>query len=133
MASNGAMLIQVVEEATLFPRDKIKKLNKIVEKTNCEVVITSAWRANHTLVWFDEFFQEAGYIGSLLSTTPQRNNGNAEQRRQHEIKAWLSAHKTRQYAILDDMDLEIDRFVRTVPSTGLTDEDVEKVIKLLNE
>lgn len=129
-------LIQVVSENYMFPQENVARLNKIVSATNCEVVISSSWRLNHTLILLQEYLEEAGYIGSLLSVTPYRRPWGEVSDREKEISAWLAAHKTKHFAILDDIgDLgRLAQFlVQTKPDVGITDEDAEKVIKLLTK
>ena len=55
-----------------------------------------------------------------------------------EIKEWLDKHgkKVSHYVIIDDMDNFLpeqkSHFVLTDPEVGITDEDADKAIKILN-
>jgi hypothetical protein len=128
--------VQLVTEASLFPPERIKLLNQIVLATDCEIVISSTWRLNHTLIWFEEMMVAAGFIGKLLSVTPHRPG----KPRGQEIAAWLAAHKTEHFVILDDLYQQgpkeemghlLPFLVRTQHDVGLTEEDAEKAIKIL--
>ncbi len=129
-------LIQVVSENYMFPQENVSRLNKIVSATDCEIVISSSWRLNHTLILLQEYLEEAGYIGSLLSVTPYRRPWGEVSDREKEISAWLAAHKTKSFAILDD-DAKLGSgklapfFVQTKSDVGLTDADADKAIRIL--
>ena len=49
------------------------------------------------------------------------------------IDHWIKEHPNDRYVILDDTDLGLDYQIRTDPYTGLTEEDAEIVISLLNK
>ena len=131
---------------------KIKRLGKIVHKTNAKVVISSSWRfslqsSNLTdndkrlLDLFDKYNIE------IYGYTPRSESG----KRDEEIKAWLSKHKeVNKFIILDDENFDLQCFIgkeliqtSSVPSgryikgkwyenTGLKRKHVRQAIKILN-
>jgi HAD domain in Swiss Army Knife RNA repair proteins len=102
-------------------------VNRIIEATNCSVVLSSSWRYHKESM--DEVRRR---VCDFIDVTPM-NNGLTS--RGTEIKAWLEAHPdVTQYAILDDNTdfLEGQPLFKTSWDLGLTGEIVEKVIHHLN-
>ena len=130
---------------------KVKRLAKIVHKTDAEVVISSSWRfslqsSNLTdndkrlLDLFDKYNIE------IYDYTPRSENGL----RYNEIMTWLYGHcEVKNFVILDDENFDLrcfigDRLVQTssVPrgrmikgcwyeNTGLKNKHVRQAIKIL--
>ena len=130
---------------------KVKRLAKIVHKTDAQVVISSSWRfslqsSNLTdndkrlLDLFDKYNIE------IYDYTPRSENGL----RYNEIMTWLYGHcEVKNFVILDDENFDLqcfigDRLVQTssVPrgymikgrwyeNTGLKNKHVRQAIKIL--
>lgn len=117
--------------------DKIKNLKKIVDATNAKIVVSSSWRAmdvettksrilvnnnNKILNWFKDNIYDitpiAGYRGE-------------------EIQRWIDSHDIENYVIIDDdtdmLDSQIMNFVQTNYEFGLTEQQVNLAIKVLNK
>ena len=112
----------------------IKKLKRIVDKTGAEIVVSSTWRK------FNEDMHILAtrlsvYGLNIMSKTPVLYN----KERGHEITAWFESHpeyKDATYVILDDdadMNVHMDRLVKTDYVYGLTNSKAERAIKMLNE
>lgn len=137
--------------------EHVSLLNQIIERSGAKVVISSSWRHHYGL--FDNFsrtgrdsgdslkaiLERAGFKGELIGRTPDGWPGIrfSEQRlRGKEIQAWLdewhSMGKPRveAFVILDDSDdmahMRDTNFVHTDEEKGLTQEDVEKALVILN-
>lgn len=113
----------------------VSRLNRIIEKTKCEVVVSSSWRILKTLIELQDLLSATGYKHRLLSTTPKTISSRGS-----DIHRWISYHGRLNFgpiAIVDDdsnMAPYMDRLVKTdFYNGGLQDEHVEKIIKLLSE
>jgi len=118
----------------------VKILNTLIERTNAKIVITSVWRILRTTAELRQIMVHYGFRfpGNVIDKTP-RNGG----RRGTEIEEWLRSYSIAGWSgevekiviIDDDSDMEpfMDRLVQTDSDTGITIEDVEKVVALLVE
>jgi hypothetical protein len=137
--------------------NKQKLLGEILEKTNAQIVLSSSWR-KHTLKDTITFMENEGFLfcNKLIGVTIRayhyiERGIHLSIPRGVEIKQWLdtNTHSNNgknykrkilgvdyQYVILDDdsdMLLEHkDNFIKTDSLIGLTQEDVEKAIEILN-
>ena len=124
--------------------DKIKLIKRIVDETAAKIVVSSSWRMqtveetrksmvykekrcprNKMLYWL---------IDNLYDVTPWVGLGNG---RGGEIQQYLNDHpEIDNYVIIDDdsdmLESQLDHFVQTNWEVGLTEEDVNKAIKILN-
>lgn len=123
----------------------VEQLNRIIEDTDCKIVLSSAWRyliLNHhmTLAGFEVMMLTHGInaCGRLLGLTEfdqDKNNDNSE--RGNQIMKYLcDAPLSVRWAILDDMPVNeppevVSRFVQTDGEVGLTATEADKVIQLL--
>ena len=120
----------------------IKKLNIIIESTDCSIVLSSSWRTLCTLPNLRGWLAQKGfnYPHKLIDFTTTSGSGT----RGKEIRKWLNEHQeVMSYAILDDNSSDItgkragdfehpDNFVETDFAVGLQDAQVSKVIEILN-
>lgn len=109
--------------------DMISRLNSIVEKSGCVVVLSSSWRM-FGLKTVDTMLKDKGFKFDLVGQTP-----DTFEARGAEINAWMKKNNVTKenIVILDDdtdmLDLE-DRLVKTSMDTGLTDLHVELVLMM---
>jgi|ERR1035437_754536 hypothetical protein len=95
-----------------------------------KVVLSSSWR--HFPGGREEVEKQ---VVPIFDQTPISPNG---EKRGDEIKMWLDLHpEVVKYAILDDdtdmLEEQFPNFFRTQWKTGITPEDVEKIIKHFND
>ena len=126
--------------------DKVKRLAKIVEATGAEIVLSSDWKDGWSKYYTSSKPSHAKYLDNHLykkgrltikDKTPNTNKGSWF--RGEEILAYLRSHKdVENYVILDDTFFEdfsikeiSEHLVLTEYKVGLTDDDVEKAIKIL--
>lgn len=131
-----------------FDPRSVANLKKIVDETGAEIVISSSWKS-FGLSELEDMWQERGLPGKLIGITPNSVSDemllNADldhmeifSIRGMEIKEWLDKHgkKVSHYVIIDDMDNFLpeqkSHFVQTDPEVGITNDDVKKVVHLLN-
>lgn len=117
------------------------KLNEIIRRTNCHIVISSAWRKYFTIEELAILFQKYGFLypDSIISKTPDfSDQEDYFIERGEEILAWLVNNPVASYAIVDDNRVShnedvLAHFVWTDHRIGLTDKNVEKLISILGE
>lgn len=119
-----------------FIEDKyIERLKRIIDETSAKVVLSSDWRLDREPPYDSDFLELKHklleYEISFCGFTPNYWT----QERGFEIDQYLKSHpEVKKFVILDDrcdMFPHKQRLVRTDPSVGLTDEDVEEAIWLL--
>jgi hypothetical protein len=131
-----------------FDPRSVANLKKILDETGADIVISSSWKSLG-LSELEEMWQERGLPGKLIGITPNSVSDemllNADldhmelfSIRGMEIKEWLDKHgkKVSHYVIIDDMDnflsSQQSHFVQTDPEFGITNDDVKRVVHLLN-
>lgn len=113
-----------------FDPECVKRLNKILDVTGARLVLSSSWRHDGTVY---NVLRRAGITHDIWDITPYE----MDKPRGHEIRKFLEEHKEiDSYVILDDIPNMLpeqkSHFVNTNPCRGLTDEDMEKAINILN-
>jgi hypothetical protein len=116
--------------------EAIKKVNRILDETGANVVISTAWRKSYPLERLREMLESKGFTGCIISETKVIERVD----RGVEIQDWLDINnvKPEQIVILDDMNpccfegLE-HRLVNTSFYVGLLDKHVEEAIALLTD
>lgn len=99
-----------------------------------KIVISSDWRIDSN--WQNRL-ERAG-LKHIIDKTPITIWSGHEFSRGEEIDMWLQSHlSVKNYVIIDDredmMVQQKDHFVKVNPYCGLTDEDVEKAMKILDK
>jgi len=132
-----------------FDPKAVANLKRIVEETGAGIVISSSWKS-FGFSELEEMWTDRGLPGKLIGVTP--NSVSDEllldadidsielfHIRGEEIKEWLTKHgkNVSNYAIIDDMDNMLpeqqSHFVHTNPEVGITEEDAEKAIAIINK
>ena len=124
-----------IKHEVTFNKECTDRLNTILERSNADLVICSGWR--------NEEYIQAHMVEVLIANgvrlnplkylgiTPDINNGH----RGYEIQAWIESNKfLGKFVIIDDeedMMPMMDYLVNTNSGLGITDEDVEKALKIL--
>ena len=132
----------------LFDAKAVANLSKIIEETEADIVISSSWK-NIGLVELQNMWRDRGLPGKLVDITPdymsdeillKEDSANVDYlyERGSEIQGWLLLHgdDVGRYVIIDDMDdilpEQLSHFVQTDPEVGITNDDVKKIVHLLN-
>lgn len=130
--------LEVRDETCWFEPDCIERLNRVTQATGCAYVISSTWRLGRSVEQLRAILSGHGFTGEIIGCTPYGSKGPNGYRRGYEIQEWLDKHglacDVEKFAIVDDdSDMEhlMDRFVKTSWDTGIQDEHVEALIKLL--
>ena len=130
----------------------IKVLNEIIEKTDCEIVVSSDWRLYCDLLKMKQTYfnrgiykEPVGYTISfsdmdidILEETKEYKNVYkiAARVREKEIRHWLDTHpEITKWVAVDDLPMnKLKNFIHTIrPNEGIKQKGIkEKIIKLLN-
>ncbi len=91
----------------LWDDQAIRNLNKLMEKTGANIVITSTWRLGNTLESLQKLLNKKGIHGVVIGKTPELGgitiNAANRMSRGQEIEAWLKQQKGQfRFVILDD-------------------------------
>lgn len=106
----------------------VERINRVVAETDCKVVVSSSWRTDSNL---QSVFTKAGLHFTIYGTTPFGDH------RGREIQDWLDTQTTPYvYAIVDDdrkmLQSQKPYVVRTNGNIGITDDNVDQLINILN-
>ena len=132
-----------------FDPKAVANLRRIVEETGAIIVISSSWKCMG-LSQMEEMWDVRNLPGKIVGITPNSVSDellvNADidsielfHIRGEEIKEWLTRHgkHVSHYVIIDDMDNMLPEqqsvFVQTNPEVGLTEDDANKAIVILNK
>lgn len=114
----------------------IERLNKITDATGALIVLSTSWRKGYLADYADvvTFLKDRGVKAFIIGRTPW---GNGYKCRGEEIQAWVTEHEAEldTWVILDDhtdMGLVLNKLIQTEHDVGLTDDHVERAIKVLN-
>jgi hypothetical protein len=113
-----------------FDKACVERVNVIMRRTGCGVVVSSTWRLMRSPPKLNELLRRHGFASRIVGVTPDHPQGC----RGGEIQAWLNRHPgVESFAILDDNSTGtlVDRLVFTTFAFGLTDEHVDRVVALL--
>jgi len=91
-----------------FDPKAIRILNEIIEKTDCEIVISSDWRFYATLEQMQELYRLRGIKKVPIDYTRDFSStlGKAAESRSFEILDWLKANpQVTKWCAVDDLDM----------------------------
>lgn len=132
----------------------IKTLNKIFdidytyqEPLDIKFVMSSSWRTEDNFEATCNWLRQQGLKGEFIGRTPElslkeaatvyglrfSDPTNTSKVRSVEIQTWLKEHpEVESYVCIDDMRLYDLPSVRTDPMVGLTEDDLNKALEILN-
>lgn len=114
-----------------FSASCVQNFNEILLVCKPKIILISSWRTVFAPKQQEQIFMDNGVIQFPLGQTKDLGYDS----RSAEIKAYLRQRKVESFVILDDMDIQgfTQNFVRTNPSTGITQKEVKKAIEILNK
>jgi hypothetical protein len=122
---------ETLERGELFESANVDVLNKVVDRTDAGIVVTSMWRVGATVEELEDLLVSAGVhaTGRVVGSTPCLE----EETRGTEIRAWLkqAAVPISRFVILDnrnDMGSFRNCLVQTDPKCGLVLGQVEEIV-----
>ena len=139
-----------ISDGTLIDQEKIELLAELFNKTDAKIVLHSGWR-----MWFDANLKplrkESEQLDNMLNdvglsiydVTPDLTTEEIRRSKKFslvkadEIILWLKLHEeVTEWVVIDDLDLHNELIgshqIKTDSMVGLTMEDVEATMKLLN-
>lgn len=133
-----------------FDRTCVARLNRLVEQTGAEVVLSSSWRTFVAPEEAQAMLERVGFVGRLVDRTPRRTELDPSVHRRlsgteppadvrwprgYEIQQWLDAHDDVEGIVIlddrDDMHHLSPWLVRTRFAEGLRDEHVDEAVRRL--
>ena len=133
----------------------VSALNKLVHETDAKIVISSAWRYNYSVKYFQKIFKSKGFVGEIIDQTPTWEKYKNligiktindleyfwQYERGNEIKLWLDWNKNKQiesFLIIDDDVDDIfpifpDTYIKVDINKGFRMEHIIESISILNK
>ena len=135
--NNDATTVRTKQGADFVDDFLIKRLKRLIDKTNATVVMSSSWRygrnCNTHSDDFYELLEKLELYGICIEDyTPELHTDD----KGLEIKEYLAEHpEIEKFVILDDdeMSLHANCHIRTLNRYGLTDENIDEAIAMLNK
>ena len=121
------------EYGAFFDPNAVKQLKRIIDATDADIVVESSWKYLG-LDAMKELWKVRNLPGTIIDITPSllgKNKGV-------EIASWLTeqANQNIRYAIIDDeyviLDSQLPHFILTNPYEGITEEQANRAISILN-
>jgi hypothetical protein len=122
------------EYGAFFDPKAVKQLKRIIDATDADIVVESSWKYLG-LDAMKELWKVRNLLGTIIDITPSllgKNKGV-------EIASWLSKYAKQdiRYVIIDDeyviLDSQLPHFILTNPYEGITEEQANRAISMLNE
>jgi hypothetical protein len=129
--------------------DCVRRLNRLFDQfEDLHIVVSSAWRymvlagdmtrrgyeemlLTHGVCCYGRVFGMTAPDEPYWSSPPTEADYSDLTVRKRQIADHVREHRPESYVVLDDMELEMDRFVRTDGQKGLQDNDVEAALEVL--
>ena len=121
------------EYGAFFDPKAVKQLKRIIDATDADIVVESSWKYLG-LDAMKELWEVRNLPGTIIDITPSllgKNKGV-------EIASWLSKYAKQdiRYVIIDDeyviLDSQLPHFILTNPYEGITEEQANRAISILN-
>lgn len=130
--------VMLIAHHTHLDPESIKIFNDLIKRSGATVVLSSTWRTKYSPEEMTKMLKDRGAEFEIKESTPVLF-GKLSQRipRGKEIAAYIKSlsEKPESFVILDDHDdmIHLKPFlIQTSMKTGITQEDVEKALKILN-
>ena len=117
-----------------FDPRAVRQLKRVIDTTDADIVVESSWKYLG-LEAMQELWRVRNLPGRVIDITPSLTDNASKG---EEIAAWLSEHATldTRYVIIDDeyvvLDAQIPFFIWTNPYEGLTEEQADRAMLILN-
>ena len=121
------------EYGAFFDPKAVKQLKRIIDATDADIVVESSWKYLG-LDAMKELWEVRNLPGTIIDITPSllgKNKGV-------EIASWLTEQtEDISYVIIDDeyviLESQLPHFILTNPYEGITEEQANRAISMLNE
>lgn len=136
------------EHGAFFDSNAVKQLKRIIDATGADIVIESSWKYLG-LEAMKELWKARNLPERIIDITPssfsdeyllKTNLDDLDISMLHckvmEIALWLSEQEDVRYVIIDDeyviLDSQLPHFILTNPYEGITEEQTNRAISILN-
>lgn len=125
------------EYGAFFDPNAVTQLKRIIDTTDADIVIESSWKYLG-LEAMQELWRVRDLPGKVIDITPSNSNPSKLHCKGVEIASWLSEHAKQdmRYVIIDDeyviLDSQLAHFILTNPFEGITEEQADRAISILN-
>lgn len=139
------------EHGAYFDPNAVKQLERIIDATDADIVVESSWKYLG-LDAMKELWKVRNLPGRIIDITPSTTSDeyllnvdldDFSNKMHHckglEISSWLSEKglSNTRYVIIDDeyviLDSQLPHFILTNPYEGITEEQANRAISMLNE
>lgn len=114
-------------------KEKINIFNEMLEKVECEIVLSSSWRV-YGLHRVNKNLREVGFKKEIKYATTREHMDRGLQ-----IKRFVDENNIKDYLVIDDEGFDIishipkERFIKTHWKTGILKEHVDQILNLWKE
>ena len=122
------------EHGAFFDPRAVRQLKRVIDTTGADIVVESSWKYLG-LEAMQELWRVRNLPGRVIDITPSLTDNASKG---EEIAAWLSEYAMldARYVIIDDeyvvLDAQIPFFIWTNPYEGLTEEQADRAMLILN-
>ena len=139
------------EHGAFFDPNAVKQLKRIIDATDADIVVESSWKYLG-LDAMKELWTVRNLPGKIIDITPSSVSDNhllsidldypnleMQRCKGIEIASWLSKYAKQdiRYVIIDDeyviLDSQLSHFILTNPYEGITEEQADRAISMLNK
>ncbi len=114
----------------MIDHDCVARLNRLLEISGADVVISSSWRIPHSVEAIDSALTFKGFRGNIIGATPH----NMPPRGREIQRFMIDRDRSVDHLVILDDDSDMGalahRHVKTSWAVGLTDADVERALAL---
>lgn len=123
-----------LDPVTLIDREAVARLNRVADRF--EIILSSRWYPKFSVNKVQSFLASAGFTGTLAGVTEERKLSSYKENEIRWHRQSSQENFERPYLILDDEKFRFGAFpegniIQTDPELGLTDEDLDKILKFL--
>jgi hypothetical protein len=130
--------LKSITDRQMFCPTNMANLKRIVDETDAYFCLSTSHRyIPFSLAMFDMICKKYGFSNRVYDKTKDNSEKastiQGAQQRVQEIREWLEQHpEVTKWVVLDDMDMKINNFIRTNYLNGLTKDDADRAIHILN-
>jgi hypothetical protein len=127
-----------IDHQLSFCEKNMQSLNNIIEKTKTKIVLTTSHRYTpESVKKFTNECEQRGWGDIVIGITQDLYKSYmgyyTGDIRTNEIRDYINNHKEiDSWAIVDDVEINLENFVQTTCSVGLTDKHANTLINILN-
>lgn len=120
-----------------FDQNCVNVLNTILKKyPQLDIIISSDCNSWMTQEEVRAFYHEQGIVRQpldfLSSSQTKLFLSDCAKKRSNEILEWVNQHEIKEYIVIDDLELNLDNFIRIHdPTKGLQNDNINQIIEIM--